>query len=138
MTYLVNQTNGTLLATVLDGAVDRTHAGIALIGKKVTNYGEIQNENYVAITENFSSSTSPVNPLEGQLWWNSTTNVMKVFNGTIWVTIGKWDDVPTAAVGKAGDTLGMLAVDTSYIYACTADYDGISNIWTRTALSTTW
>ena len=138
MAYLVNQTNGTLLATVLDGAVDRTHAGIALIGKKVTNYGEIQNENYVRITENFSSPTSPSNPLEGQMWWNSLTNVMKVFTGSNWVTIGQWNDVPTSALGKAGDTSGMMAVDTAYLYVCTGNYTGTASIWTRTALSQTW
>lgn len=84
MAYLVNQTNGTLLATVLDGAVDRTHAGIALIGKQVTNYGEIQNENIVRLAENFSNSTSPSAPLEGQIWWDSTANTMQVFDGVNW------------------------------------------------------
>jgi hypothetical protein len=138
MAYLVNQTNGTLLATVLDGAVDRTHAGIALVGKKVTNYGEIQNENFVRITENFSSPDSPVSPLEGQLWWNSTSNTLSVFDGAAWNTVGTWNSVPTSAIGKAGDKIGLLAFDTTFLYVCTGAYNGTSSIWTRTALSTVW
>lgn len=138
MAYLVNQTNGTLLATVLDGAVDRAHAGIALIGKQVTNYGEIQNENYVRITENFSSADSPVNPLEGQLWWNSTTKTLNLYDGTSWVNMTPWMPVPTSAIGMPGDILGMMAVNKFFLYVCTGNYTGTTNIWTRTALSTTW
>lgn len=40
-----------------------------------------------------------------------------------------------AANGRTGDLAGMIAVDTSYIYVCTADYDGGSTlIWKRVAL----
>jgi hypothetical protein len=138
MAYLVNQTNGTLLATVLDGAVDRYHAGIALIGKQVTNYGEIQNENFVRMTENFSSADSPANPLEGQLWWNSTTKMLYIYNGTAWVNTSPRISIPTSPIGMSGDIPGMMAVDASYLYVCTAAYTGTTNIWTRTALSTTW
>jgi hypothetical protein len=41
-----------------------------------------------------------------------------------------------AAIGQAGDTTGMVAVDADYIYVCTADYDGSTAIWKRTAIST--
>jgi hypothetical protein len=138
MAYLVNQTNGTLLATVVDGAVDRTHAGISLIGRKVTNYGELQNENFVRITENFSNSTSPANPLTGQQWWDSTAISLNVFTGSNWVKLGMWYNAPTSAKGVAGDKAGMMAVDSTYLYLCTGNYNGTTNIWTRTALSQTW
>ena len=84
MAYLVNKTNGVLIATLLDGQIDRSHAGLALIGKQVTNYGEIQNENFIRLAENFSSSIDPVNPIEGQLWWNSAQDAMQVFDGRVW------------------------------------------------------
>ena len=84
MAYLVNKTDGTLLATLLDGQVDRTHASLALIGKQVTNYGEIQNENFVRLAENFSSAIDPANPIEGQLWWDSAADTMQVFDGAVW------------------------------------------------------
>jgi hypothetical protein len=138
MAYLVNQTNGTLLATVVDGAVDHSHAGIALIGRKVTNYGELQNENYVRIAENFASPTSPTNPLIGQLWWNSAANSLNVFTGGNWVRLALWFNVPTSKKGTVGDSAGMMAVDTTYLYMCTGSYNGTADIWTRTTLSQTW
>jgi len=38
-----------------------------------------------------------------------------------------------SSVGSAGDELGDIAVDATYIYYCTANYDGVTNIWKRTA-----
>lgn len=96
MTYLVNQTDGTLLTTIYDGTVDRNFGDIALIGKQVLNYGEIQNENIVRLLEHFSNSTSPNNPLEGQVWWNKTDNVMKVFDSVSWRSLTGFTSSPTA------------------------------------------
>jgi len=38
-------------------------------------------------------------------------------------------------IGSQGDAPGAVAVDSSYLYVCTAYYDGSSNIWTRSNLS---
>ena len=117
MAYLVNQTNGALLATVLDGAVDRSHAGIALIGKQVANYGEIQNENLVRLAENFSNSTAPANPVTGQLWWNSATSNMQVFDGTAWR--GSFGITPSATAPltpKLGDQWWDSTRHQYYLY----------------------
>ena len=43
---------------------------------------------------------------------------------------------PTSSIGAAGDGAGMIAWDGSYIYICTAAYDGSTAIWKRVALST--
>lgn len=43
---------------------------------------------------------------------------------------------PTANTGSSGDVAGMVAWDTSYIYICTAAYDGTTAIWKRVALAT--
>lgn len=42
----------------------------------------------------------------------------------------------SASIGVAGDTQGMVAVDADYIYVCTADYDGSTAVWKRSAIST--
>lgn len=41
-----------------------------------------------------------------------------------------------ASIGSAGHTKGMVFVDASYIYVCTADYDGSTAVWKRVAIST--
>jgi hypothetical protein len=43
---------------------------------------------------------------------------------------------PAASIGAAGDTMGMVAWDVSYIYVCTANYDGATAIWKRSAIAT--
>jgi hypothetical protein len=46
--------------------------------------------------------------------------------------------VPAAAIGQSGDVAGLVAVDNTNLYVCTAAYDGATSIWTRTPLSGTW
>jgi hypothetical protein len=42
--------------------------------------------------------------------------------------------VPARSFGAAGDKIGTLAFDTTYIYYCTANYvNNATNIWRRTA-----
>jgi len=43
---------------------------------------------------------------------------------------------PATAVGASGDIKGMSAFDASYMYVCTADYDGVASIWKRVAVAT--
>ena len=43
--------------------------------------------------------------------------------------------VPTTPLGVAGDRAGMIASDATYLYVCTASYDGASSIWKRITLS---
>ncbi len=43
---------------------------------------------------------------------------------------------PASALGAAGDQQGDIAWDADYIYVCTANYNGGTNVWKRTAIST--
>ena len=47
---------------------------------------------------------------------------------------------PSTSNGASGDRSGMIALDSSYIYYCTASYtDGVADIWKRVAWSgDTW
>ena len=46
---------------------------------------------------------------------------------------------PTTSIGSSGDVQGLVAFDGSYIYYCTANYDGAADIWKRIAWSgDTW
>lgn len=87
MAYTINLTNGTILTTIADGTVNSTSTSLTLIGKNFSNYGTYLNDNFVHLLENSSSSTAPLTPLTGQVWWDTGGN-LKVYTGSNWRTIG--------------------------------------------------
>ena len=81
MAYIINKTDGSILATVADGQVDTLSTNITLIGKNYSGFGEALNENFVKILENFSGSAAPAKPVRGQIWFDTAELKLKVYNG---------------------------------------------------------
>ena len=81
MAYTINLTNGTIFATIADGTVN-TASSMILVGKNYAGYGEFLDENFIHLLENSANTSAPGAPLTGQLWWDSTNALMKVYNGT--------------------------------------------------------
>jgi hypothetical protein len=81
MTYKINKTDGSLLAEIVDSTVDQTATDLTLIGKNVAGYGEFFNENLVKLLENFANTSAPNNPITGQIWFDTATNRLKVYDG---------------------------------------------------------
>ena len=88
MSYIIRKTDGTIVATVTDGTVDKVSTSITLIGKNYKGIGEMYNTNLVALLENFSNSTPPNNQIKGQLWFNSSSSKLNVFDGENWRPVG--------------------------------------------------
>ena len=88
MSYQLNKTNGTLLLDLIDGQIDTASTNLTLVGRNYTGYGEAFNENFIKLLENFSNSAAPSNPLQGQVWWDSADQRLKVYNGTVWKSSG--------------------------------------------------
>lgn len=80
MAYRINKTDGTEITQIPDGKLDRS-TSLTLFGKNVKNFGEQINENFVHILENFSSQSSPPRPVRGQLWYDTSTGRLKVYDG---------------------------------------------------------
>lgn len=81
MPYDINKTNGTLLTVVQDGTVDNT-TDLVFIGKNYTGYGDPVNENFVRLLENFANYSAPKKPLTGQLWYDTSSKKIKLYNGS--------------------------------------------------------
>lgn len=88
MSYQLNKTDGTLLTDLIDGQIDTNSTNLVLIGRNYTGYGEYFNENFIKLLENFSNTAAPSNPLTGQLWWDSTEQRLKVYDGSVWKSSG--------------------------------------------------
>ena len=78
--YTINNTRGTILTTINDGVVDTTTT-MKLIGRQYQNYGEPINENMIKLLENSANPNAPGNPLEGELWYDTTNGYLKINRG---------------------------------------------------------
>jgi hypothetical protein len=77
MAYQVDKFNGTFLTSVEDGTIDTT-TDIRFVGKNYAGYGEVQNENFLHILENFANTTPPPRGIVGQIWYDSTSTEKKL------------------------------------------------------------
>mgnify|MGYP003335998519 CR=1 FL=1 len=93
MAYTVNNTQGSVVATVADGTIDSTTTSLTFIGKNYAGYGEIQNENFLKLMENFANSSQPTSPQAGQCWWDTGTTLLKVW-------LYNWAPIPCTLGGR--------------------------------------
>lgn len=83
MSYILNKTNGVVVATVQDASIDRT-TDLIFVGRNYAGYGEYQNENFLKLLENFSNAIPPSKPVEGQLWFDNINKKFSGYNGLYW------------------------------------------------------
>ena len=106
MPYTVNKTDSSESPNqyIVQDAVVNTQTDIALIGKGYAGYGEVVAENFLHILENFSSTTAPLKPIKGQLWYDSLSQKVKVFTGTSFQPVGGANYTASSPAGlSAGD-----------------------------------
>ena len=108
MAYTINLTDGTVFATITDGTIN-TASSMTLVGKNYAGYGEFLDENFIHLLESGSNTTAPAAPLTGQLWWDKTNNLLKVYNGAIFKTISA---ATASASAPASNVTGDLWYDT--------------------------
>ena len=88
MSYTINHYNGTIVANIADGTLD-TSTSLSLAGRNYAGYGEYLNENQVFLLENFAGTTAPVGSIAGQIWYNSSTGLLNVYNGSTYQGIDR-------------------------------------------------
>lgn len=108
MAYTITLTDGTVFATIADGTIN-TDSSMTLIGKNYAGYGDFLDENFIHLLENGANITAPSAPLTGQLWWDKTNNLLKVYNGTIFKTISA---ATSSASAPTSNVTGDLWYDT--------------------------
>ena len=105
MAYKLNKTDGSVLTDLIDGILDTSTTDLALVGRNYTGYGEFLNENFIKLLENFANPNEPIAPLRGQLWYDTSENKLKIYDG---------DAFQSAAGSFIGETQpsGAIAGDT--------------------------
>lgn len=100
--------------TVTEGSFNNTDTSLTFPGRLVSDYGEFVNTNFLQLLENFANVNPPANPVEGQLWYDTTENIdqLKIYDGTNWVSAGglkKGANEPAVSNSVVGD----IWVDTT-------------------------
>ena len=81
MSYIINKTDGSVLTEIVDGTIDQTTTDLTLVGKNASSYGELFNENFVHLLENFANTSEPPHRITGQLWYDTSEGRLKVYDG---------------------------------------------------------
>jgi microcystin-dependent protein len=116
MSYQVTYTETTnpskVPLIVADSSLN-TQTSITFVGKNYSGYAPIVASNMLHMLENFASPTAPSTPVQGQLWYDNSVGLLKVYDGA-----GNWN--AAGSVKKAGtapsvsaSTAGDLWVDTT-------------------------
>jgi len=116
MPYQLNKFNGDPFVVLEDGTLDSS-TSVGLVGKNFAGYGEIQNENFLWLLENFAGNNAPNRPILGQLWYDSTEGRIKVYSGAQWNAVGSTEISSTQpSQAAAGDQWFDSTNKQLYVY----------------------
>lgn len=110
MAYQIDRFNGTFLVNVEDGSIESNVSDLRFVGKNYAGYGEVQNENFLHMLENFANTTPPPKVISGQIWFDSAEKKLKYYDGVRFRLAGGAEIGSTAPSGLA---IGEFWFDTS-------------------------
>ena len=117
MPYIINKYNGSELVVLQDGTLD-TSTSIGLLGRNYVGYGEVQNENFLFLLENFAGTNPPARAVEGQTWYDSVNNKLNTYDGTNWVPVGAATALENAPSGPTEGALWYkISTKQLYVYS---------------------
>jgi hypothetical protein len=125
MAYIVNKTNSSASpnAYTVQDSVLNTQTDLSFVGKGYDGYGEVINENFLHLLENFSNTTAPTKPIKGQIWYDESTGRLKVYGGTSFAPVTSAAYQSSAPSGQVAGDLWVDS-DSGQLYF----YNGTSNV----------
>jgi microcystin-dependent protein/cytoskeletal protein CcmA (bactofilin family) len=108
--YTDEANNGRII--VVDNTLNQ-ETSLKIPGRNYTGYGTAISENFLHLLEHFANTLPPDRPIEGQLWYDTTTDAeqLKIYDGTNWVPAGGLNKSANEPDVNAAGT-GDLWVDT--------------------------
>lgn len=154
MSYIINNSRGQVVAVIPDGTINTSATSLALVGRAVNGYGESENENYVFLLENFANNTPPLQPILGQLWYDSDNDELNTYTtDNAWSALASQDYVqaqkispiftgvpqaPTAPAGTGNAQIATTAFVTNSVQLAGVPTAPTATVGTATAqLATT-
>lgn len=81
MAYIINASDRNIV--VEQGTLNK-ETSLDLVGKEYFGYGEAIAQNFVSLLENHAGDTAPRNPTKGQIWYDTSVNMLKFYDGGDW------------------------------------------------------
>ena len=108
MAYTINYSDtnkGTI--SIEDSTINQT-TSLDIPGRNTTSYGSVIANSFLNLLENFANTSAPRNPIQGQLWYDSSTgvNTLKLYDGTGWINasgLKKGNTATTVSSALTGD-----------------------------------
>lgn len=116
MAYQINRFDNSVLTTVQDGTINSV-TDLKFVGRNFSGYGEIQNENFLFLLENFAGLNPPPKALDGQIWYDTGLQKLKFYDGSRWRTTGGAEVQSTQPSGLTeGDFWWDSSNDQLYVF----------------------
>jgi hypothetical protein len=132
MPYSITNADGTPLVIISDNTINTTSSSLSLIGRNALNFGLAIDQNFIDLLQNFASTVSPINPLIGQFYYNTTTNNLQLFDGSLWTTVVSPFDgtsgTATALIGPNNISVSITIAQNQIITIATATYIPASSL----------
>ena len=92
--YIIQSSDSTKTIRISAEGVTDDKLSIPLVGYFFDGYGEFIAQAQLQTLENFQNSTPPPRPIEGQLWYDSSEDKLKVYTSSdTWAVVGKAPEV---------------------------------------------
>ena len=123
---LPNTSDGPIYPTsdVPDTSATEIHTSLVLPGMGLVQYGQRINEDLVHLLENFAGTEPPTAPTIGQIWYDYTHQLTKVWNGNSWMAVGgdgsvasvyEYNTLVTLINSVIGDSTGPGYMAAGYV-----------------------
>jgi Peptidase_G2, IMC autoproteolytic cleavage domain len=134
MAYTIYKSNGTFLTTVPDGQINTTSTSVGLPGRNYVGYGQAVDTNFVHMLENFADTLPPSNPLQGQLWFDTNTNTLRVCPADGTAIASQWYTLASDAANANSTTTFSFINVTGNITGNNASFTGVLSTSSLTAI----
>lgn len=111
MVLNISNYDGTQFVTIPDNYLNTTSSSLELPGRGYQSYGTAINQDLLWLMQHFARATPPDVPVEGQLWWDTGSSLLKIYNSTQWIS---GSSIPITGLQPANPVDGSLWWDTSH------------------------
>lgn len=122
MPYIITNRSGDEIV-IPDGGLNSDYS-IQLVGRNYENYGSIIAKTQIDLLDNFAHTSPPANPTDGQLWYDKTADVLRVYDSTN----GSWlNQTPLMTSGPPSNNYNQIVDGFMYFDQATAQLYIYSN-----------